>query len=72
MASTANSCRKTESALRSPHEQCSSSGWFVRALFGFSMPKGEEKNFSALYPRNPLKSIDSDERIQGNPNKSNP
>src|ERR1700722_2019875 len=31
-----------------------------------------EKNCSRFKPRNPLKSLDSDERIQGNPRKSNP
>ena len=31
-----------------------------------------EKKFSAVFPRNPLISPDSDERIQGNPRKSNP
>ena len=30
------------------------------------------KNSSRFYPRNPLKSINSDEKIQGNPRKSNP
>jgi hypothetical protein len=30
------------------------------------------KNLWSLVPRNPLISLDSDERIQGNPRKSNP
>ena len=30
------------------------------------------KNFTAKIPRNSLISLDSDERIQGNPRKSNP
>jgi hypothetical protein len=30
------------------------------------------KNFATLDARNPLKSIDSDERIQGNPRKTKP
>jgi hypothetical protein len=34
--------------------------------------KSTDKNFCALYPRNSLISLDSDERIQGNPRKSNP
>jgi hypothetical protein len=34
--------------------------------------KSAEKNFCSLCPRNPLISLDSDERIQGNPRKSNP
>src|ERR1700738_4440205 len=33
--------------------------------------KGVEKNFPRFKPRNPLKSLDSDERIQGNPRQSN-
>jgi hypothetical protein len=31
-----------------------------------------DKNCSRFMPRNPLISLDSDERIQGNPRKSNP
>jgi hypothetical protein len=34
--------------------------------------KGREKFLSAKIPRNPLKRLDSDERIQGNPSFSNP
>jgi hypothetical protein len=34
--------------------------------------KGREKFFSAKIQRNPLKMLDSDERIQGNPGLSNP
>jgi hypothetical protein len=30
------------------------------------------KKRSELFPHNPLKSLDSDERIQGNPRESNP
>ena len=33
--------------------------------------KAHAKNFLAKIPRNPLISLDSDERIQGNPRKSN-
>jgi hypothetical protein len=33
--------------------------------------KGLRKKFPRFKPRNPLKSIDSNERIQGNPRKSN-
>jgi hypothetical protein len=33
--------------------------------------EGAQKNFCAENPHNPLKSHDSDERIQGNPRKSN-
>src|ERR1700733_8691179 len=35
-------------------------------------PLAADKKFCAIVLRNPLKSHDSDERIQGNPNKSNP
>jgi hypothetical protein len=34
--------------------------------------KKPQKNSSRKNPRNPLKSLASDERIQGNPRKSNP
>src|ERR1700744_3914867 len=34
--------------------------------------RGPRNIFSASIARNPLISLDSDERIQGNPNKSNP
>jgi hypothetical protein len=34
--------------------------------------KSAAKSFCSIYPRNPLISLDSDERIQGNPRKSNP
>src|SRR5580704_4912474 len=34
--------------------------------------RGARKYFPRFFPRNSLISLDSDERIQGNPNKSNP
>src|ERR1700722_7242782 len=34
---------------------------------GVQKPRGVEKNFCAFIPRNPLISLDLDERIQGNP-----
>jgi hypothetical protein len=39
---------------------------------GVAQPRGKarEKNFSTKIPRNPLKSPDSDEGIQGNPRES--
>ena len=37
----------------------------------FDATKSDTKIFSRLYPRNPLISLVSDERIQGNPRKSN-
>jgi hypothetical protein len=36
------------------------------------LAKGREKFHSAKIPCNPLKRLDSDERIQGNPSFSNP
>jgi hypothetical protein len=36
-----------------------------------AMGKGGRKILPAKTPRNPLKRLDSDERIQGNPRKSN-
>src|SRR3984957_5737255 len=44
------------------------------ARFGASQRQGKSatKNYSRFKPRNPLKSLDSDERIQGNPRQSNP
>src|SRR3984957_21271625 len=38
----------------------------------FRGDKSGGKKPSRFYPRNPLKSLDSDERIQGNPRNSNP
>jgi hypothetical protein len=35
------------------------------------MEKGLRKTFPRFMPFNPLKSLDSDERIQGNPRQSN-
>jgi hypothetical protein len=35
------------------------------------MKESARKNVSAKIPYNPLKRLDSDERIQGNPRKSN-
>jgi hypothetical protein len=34
--------------------------------------KSAEKEVLSLFPHNPLISLDSDERIQGNPRESNP
>ncbi len=38
---------------------------------GLCGEKGRENFFLAKKPRNPLKRLDSDEKIQGNPRKSN-
>jgi hypothetical protein len=67
-----NSCRKPETELRSSHEQCSRSEWLRTRAFRLRTPRGDKKKFCAILPRNPLKSLDSDERIQGNPRKSKP
>jgi hypothetical protein len=70
------SCRKSETRLSSPHEQsCVSAPPQPRAVApGASSPgaQGAMKQLPRFMPRNPLKNLDSDERIQGNPRKSNP
>jgi hypothetical protein len=45
----------------------------ARSLPGAAIARGEEAMnfFSRWIARNPLKRLDSDERIQGNPRKSN-
>ena len=35
----------------------------------FNRPAGSRKNFLVLYPRNPLKSLDSGETMKGNERK---
>src|ERR1700733_9077613 len=69
------SCRKSEIRVSLPHEQSCASAWPKIACFRpgvLSTPEKGARNFlSAKKPRNPLKSLDSDERIQGNPRKSN-
>jgi hypothetical protein len=69
------SCRKSEDRLNLPHEQSCPPvcprPWepVPRApLAG----KGREEFYLRKRPRNPLISLDSDERIQGNSRKSNP
>jgi hypothetical protein len=42
------------------------------ARSGYSGEPGVAKKFSTKIARNPLISLDSDERIQGNPSFSNP
>jgi hypothetical protein len=41
-----------------------------QAFGGSRRGKSDEKISFATNPRNPLKSLDSDERIQGNPSES--
>src|SRR6476660_8353922 len=43
-----------------------------RSIPLFRDDKGGRKKSSRFYPRNPLKNLNSDERIQGNPRNSNP
>jgi hypothetical protein len=70
-------CRKSETVLNSPDEQSCRSAWPQPEALDLSFrtaagAKSAEKNFPGFFPLNPLISIDSDERIQGNPRKSNP
>jgi hypothetical protein len=68
-------CRKSEIEVSLPHEQ---SVLFGMAHGGppfqrrFRYDKSARKNYPLKISCNPLISIDSDERIQGNPRKSNP
>jgi hypothetical protein len=69
-------CRKSETKVSLPNEQ-SYPGRMAKtavARSGASNPadKSTEKNFAHFMPRNPLISLDSDERIQGNTRQSNP
>jgi hypothetical protein len=68
-----NSCRKLEIRLSLPHEQSWVSAWPRPQLpFRWVLPRGagRKKYLSRHKSRNPLKSLDSDERIQGNPSES--
>ena len=75
-ARTTIACRKSEAEVSSPHEQFRASVWPRPPLpsrrHGVAMGKGGRKIFPAKTTRNPLISLDSDERIQGNPSFSNP
>ena len=68
------SCTKSEIKLSSSHERLRL--FRMVSIVGFrpggskARQKSAEKIFAAKIPRNPLKSLDSDERIQGNPRKS--
>jgi hypothetical protein len=46
------------------------STWDFRSGASQRQGEGARKNFPRVKPRNPLKSLDSDERIQGNPRQS--
>jgi hypothetical protein len=63
-------CRKLENYVSLPHEQscasaCPDCGLLFRRLS--TLKKSAEKKFPRFMSRNPLKSHDSDEIIQGNP-----
>ena len=67
-------CGKAETGVSLPHEQCYASRTpsTVGSRSGAPREGGSDvKNFCPLFPRNPLISLDSDERIQGNPSESN-
>jgi hypothetical protein len=74
MTAMAISCRKSEVRLNLPHEQFCLSAYQRPPIPDPSAchrGKTERKNFSAIMSRKPLKRFNSDERIQGNPRKSN-
>jgi hypothetical protein len=69
------SCRKSEIKLSSPHEQsilsaCRIVGPPFRRLFRDDTSARKKRILKISH--NPLISLDSDEKIQGNPRKSNP
>ena len=70
------SCRKSEAKLSSSHERSCPSAcpdrWRTSRRRRRLRAKGRAKFFPAKIPRNPLKRLVSDERIQGNPSFSNP
>src|ERR1700683_1394861 len=73
-ARTTIDCVKSETKLSFPHEQFCASAWpRPRALLPAPLATEEapRKPFARFVPGNPLISLDSDERIQGNPRKSN-
>jgi hypothetical protein len=73
-ARTTIACRKSEAPVSSPHEQFRASVWPRPPLpsrrLAAPWEKAARKILPTKTPRNPLKSLDSDERIQGNPRKS--
>jgi hypothetical protein len=71
-AQTTIYCRKSENQLGSSHDQsCSRVPKTEGDLAGpASAKEGLRKKFPRFIPRNPLISLDSDERIQGNPRES--
>ncbi len=70
--SIAISCGKSEIELSLADEQSRPSALASTTGDRCDSDGSHAKNFSTKIPRNPLISLDSDERIQGNPRKSNP
>jgi hypothetical protein len=71
------SCRKSEIIVSLRHDAAALSHTHINdpdSPPGAAANQGEtdRKNLSRFVPRNSLKSLDSDERIQGNPRKTNP
>jgi hypothetical protein len=74
-SANAMSCRKSETRLSLSHDQSCASDGLDRTLPSrrhLAPGKASRKILLAKNPRNPLKSLVSGERIQGNPRKSNP
>jgi hypothetical protein len=68
-------CMKSEIEVRSSHEKVYPFAFQklgLATLHRNSQGKSARKISRARISRNPLISLDSDERIQGNPRKSNP
>jgi hypothetical protein len=63
-------CKKSEIELGSPNGRIL---LFLRPYASVARGEGEslDKFFLPFFPHNPLKRLDSDERIQGNPRDSN-
>jgi hypothetical protein len=75
MSDATISCGKSELGLGLAHDEFRPSVWErprAPAPARVTPRERARKYFLALFARNPLKSLDSDERIQGNPRKSNP
>jgi hypothetical protein len=68
---TAIDCVKSETRVDLRHDRSCASTWFGRGSQSVASTGTVEKIVPSFIPRNPLISIDSDERIQGNPRKSN-
>jgi hypothetical protein len=74
-ACTTINCRKSEARVSLAYDDLALSPCRDRGLpmlGAANVQESAQKKTSSLFPRNPLKSLDSDERIQGNPRESNP